>query len=154
MEIAPDRSMGAVLVRAFLFFSAAFIAVFAAAFFLLGVWRQNAGAPNESVLESAALAAYTLLVTAVPAAFGFAIVTSPWSLFRELRSAAVAWLSAVGGAATSVVQLTGLAGVFFWVPLPGGPIGAAFRLLLPGAAAGALALLAARFLRPAAPTAR
>lgn len=45
MEIAPDRSMGAVLVRAFLFFCAGFIAAYALAFLVFGIWRRNGGAP-------------------------------------------------------------------------------------------------------------
>jgi hypothetical protein len=51
--------------------------------------------------------------------------------------------------ATYLAQLTGVAGWLNRIPIPGaaGPIGAAFRALLPGAAAGLLALAAARLLR-------
>jgi len=141
--------MGAVLVRAFLFFAAGFVVSYLVSVLVFGVWGKRAGAPTENLLESAALTAYMLLVTAVPTAFGFAIVTSPWPWFRELRLAHVAWLAAAAGVATYVAQLTGLVAVFFFVPVPAGfgPIGAAIRLLLPGFAAGALALVAAKLLR-------
>jgi hypothetical protein len=141
--------MGAVLVRAFLFFAAGFIAAYAVSFAAFGLWRGSPGTAGEGLLGNAALAAYVLLVTAVPAAFGFAIVTSPWTSFRELRPAHVAGLAAAAGVAIYVAQVTGAVAVLFWIPLPAalGPIGAALRLLFPGAAAGLLALAAARLLR-------
>lgn len=147
--------MGAVLVRAFLFFAAGFVLAYAVSALAFGVWRQKGAAANESILENAAVLAYMLLLTAVPTAFGFAIVTSPWPWFRELRPAHVAWLAAAAGVATYLAQLTGLVAVLFFIPVPGGfgPIGAAIRLLLPGFAAGALALVVAKLLRlaPAPP---
>ncbi|HEY2796559.1 MAG TPA: hypothetical protein VGK26_01605 [Thermoanaerobaculia bacterium] len=145
----PDRSMGAVLVRAFLFFSAGFVGVFVLAYAVLGIWRGGGASANGSVLGDAAIAAYVFLVTAIPAAFGFAIVVSPWPAFRDQALRRVAWLSAAGGVATYLAQATGVAGWLYWIPIPGaaGPIGAAFRVLLPGAAVGLLALAAASLLR-------
>lgn len=141
--------MGAVLVRAFLYFAAAFVAIYALSFLVFGIWRKSPAAPGAGFLETAALAAYVLMVTAVPAAFGFAIVTSPWPAFRNLAPSRVAWLSAAGGAATYLARLTGIDAVLFRIPLPGGlgPIGAALRLLLPGIASGVLMLGAALLLR-------
>jgi hypothetical protein len=149
VSVPPDRSMGAVLVRAFLFFAAGFVLAYAVSSLAFGVWRRNAGAANESLLENAAVTAYMLLVTAVPTAFGFAIVTSPWPRFRELRPAHVAWLAVAAGVVTYAAQLTGLVAVLYFIPVPAGfgPIGAAIRLLLPGIAAGGIALAAARLLR-------
>ena len=146
--------MGAVMVRAFLFFSAGFIAAYALAFLAFGIWRGNAGAgvPNGSFLENAAIASYVLLVTTVPAAFGFAIVTSPWLVFRNLEQARVAWLALAGGVATYLAQLTGIVAVLFRIPLPAwlGPINAALRLLFPGMAVGLIVLAAVRITRRAA----
>ncbi|HEY4231361.1 MAG TPA: hypothetical protein VGO79_14420 [Thermoanaerobaculia bacterium] len=152
----PDRSLGAVLVRAFLFCSAGYVAVYALGYTFAGVWRGGGAAPGGSLLGSAAIAAYVFLVTAVPAAFGFALVTSPWSAFRDLSPRAVAGISAAGGVVACLAQLTGLAAWLYWIPLPGflGPIGAALRMLLPGMAVGVVALVAlraARLLRPISP---
>ena len=134
--------MGAVLVRCFLSFGTGYLAAFALAFIVFGAWRQGGGAPGQSLLEAAALAAYALFVTAAPAAFGFGIATSPWTWWRDLPTRRVAWLSATAGVATYVAQLTGLAVFLFWIPLPSGlgAVGSALRLLLPGLAAGLVAL--------------
>jgi hypothetical protein len=151
VEIPPDRSMGAVLVRAFLFFSIGFVAAYMVSAFVFGIWRKGGAAANGTLIENAAFTAYVLLVTAVPAAFGFAVVTSPWPAFRELSSRAVAWISGAGGVATYFAQLTGVAAVLYVVPLPAalGPIGAALRMLLPGMGAGAAAMFAIAFVRAA-----
>jgi hypothetical protein len=148
----PDRSMGAILVRAFLFFSIGFVAVYALSYTIFGIWRPGRVASNGTLLENAAIAAYLFLVTAIPAAFGFAVVTSPWAAFRDLPPRRVAWLSAAGGVATYAAQLTGVAGFLYFIPLPGalGPIGTALRMLFPGMAAGIAALFAARLLAPKA----
>ena len=152
----PDRSLSAVLVRAFLFCSAGYVVVYALGYTFAGLWRGGGASPGGTLLGNAAIAAYVFLVTAIPAAFGFAVVTSPWSAFRDLSPRAVAGISAAGGVAAGLAQLTGLAGLLSWVPLPGflGPIGAALRMLLPGLAVGIVALAAlgaARLLRPASP---
>ena len=137
-----DRSMGAVLVRCFLFFGAGYLAAFALAFVAFGAWRQGGRAPGQGLLEAAALAAYALFVTAAPAAFGFGIATSPWIWWRELPTPRVAWLSTAAGVVTYVAQLTGLAVILFWIPLPSGlgAVGSALRLLVPGLAAGLVTL--------------
>ena len=146
----PDRSMSAVLVRAFLFSAVGYVVTYALAYGVLGIWRGGGGSPNGTLLGNAAIAAYVLLVTAVPAAFGFALVTSPWPVFRDQSPGRVAWISAAGGAAACLAQLSGIAGLLYGIPLPAalGPIGAALRLLVPGMAVGVVALLAARLLRP------
>ncbi len=142
--------MSAVLVRAFLFGAVGYVVTYALAYGVLGIWRGGGASPNGTLLGNAAIAAYVLLVTAVPAAFGFALVTSPWPAFRDQSPGRVAWMSAAGGAAACLAQLTGIAGLLYWIPLPAalGPIGAALRLLVPGMAVGVAALLAARLLRP------
>src|SRR6476646_4420203 len=104
----PDRSLGGVLVRGFLFFAVAYVAAFAAAWAVAGVWRANASIRDGSSLETAAYAAYVLFVTAVPTAFGFALVTSVWPFFRALSARQVAWLAAGGGIATYLAQATGV----------------------------------------------
>jgi hypothetical protein len=86
-----------------------------------------------------------LFVTAVPAAGGFAIVTSPWPSWRNLGGSRVAWVSVLGGVVAYFVQLTGLAGILLLIPVPAGfgALGAALRLLFPGIAVGLLALVGA-----------
>jgi hypothetical protein len=152
----PDRSMGAVLVRAFLFCSAGDVVVYALGYTLAGIWRGGGSSGGGGFLGNAAIAAYVFLVTAIPAAFGFALVTSPWTAFRDLSPRGVAGISATAGVVAGLAQLTGLAGWLYGIPLPGflGPIGAALRMLLPGMAVGVVALAAlraARLLRPATP---
>lgn len=143
--------MGAVVARSFLFFAAGFLLAFAAAFLILGLGRKSAGAPDESLWVNAATAAYLLLVTAVPPAGGFGLVTSPFAAWRSLSPALVAGISAAAGAVTDLVGSTGLAGFLLWIPLPfgSGPIGIALRLMIPGAALGLIAVAAARFLTTA-----
>jgi hypothetical protein len=147
--------MSAVLVRAFLFFLAGHVAAYALAYTVLGIWRGNGASPSGGLFGNAAIAAYVFLVTAVPAAFGFALVTSPWPAFRDQSPGRVAWISAAGGGVACLAQLTGVATtltlILFVIPTPGAlaPIGAALRMLVPGMAVGAVALLAARLLRRA-----
>jgi len=145
----PDRSISSVLVRAFLFAAVGYLLVYAVGYTVVGIWRRSGGSPNGGLLGNAALAAYVFLVTAVPAAFGFAVVTSPWPSFRDLSPRVVALVSAAGGAATCLAQVTGIAGWLNWIPLPGvvGPIGAALRTLLPGIAVGVVALVGLRAVR-------
>jgi len=143
----PDRPMGAVLVRAFLFFAAGFLAAFVVTFVVFRIGRRESGAVERSLLDDAAVAAYVLLVTAVPAAAGFAIVTSPWPSWRSLSGARAGWLSAAGGVLTYAAHWTGLADVVLRIPLPAGPLSASLRVLLPGLAVGVLALAAVRLLR-------
>ena len=150
----PDRSLGAVLVRAFLFCSTGYVVVYALGYTFAGLWRGGGASPGGGLVGNAAIAAYVFLVTAIPAAFGFAVATSPWSAFRDLSPRAVAGISVAGGVAACLAQVTGLAAWLYWIPLPGflGPIGAALRMLLPGVAVGVVtlaALRAARLLRPA-----
>jgi hypothetical protein len=145
--------MAAQLVRAFLFFAGGFVGAYAASVLVFGIWRRNVSAPDGSFLEDAAMGAYVLLVTAVPAAFGFAIVTSPWTAWRNLRPRRSAWISVAGGVLTCLGQVTGLAWLLLLIPLPGGfgAVGAALRLLLPGIAAGAAAVAVVWLLRLAPP---
>jgi hypothetical protein len=147
-----------VLVASFVGFVAGFAAASALAFAALGIWRRNAGAPGEPFAENAAMAGYMLVVTGIPAAAGFALVTSPWRVWRSAPTRNRIWLSAAGGLAAYLAQLTGIAWLLLHVPLPGGsgPIGAAFRLFLPGIVAGlaAVALVSLFLRRPAGPTAR
>jgi hypothetical protein len=149
-----DRSMSAVLVRAFLFGAVGYVVTYALAYTVLGIWRGGGASAGGGLFGNAAIAAYVLLVTAVPAAFGFAIVTSPWPAFRDQSPGRVAWMSAAGGAAACLAQLTGVAGtltlILFVIPMPGAlaPIGAALRMIVPGIAVGVVALVAARLLRP------
>jgi hypothetical protein len=149
-DVVGDDSLSAVLVRAFLFCAAAYIASFALASLLVGMGRGGADAAGAGVLERATWTAYLLLVSAVPAAFGFALVTSVFPAFRALSPARVAWIAAAGGVVVYVVQTTGLGGFLYWIPLPlPGRIGAAVRLLLPGIAVGAAAVFAIAFARAA-----
>jgi len=147
---APDRSLSAVLVRAFLFCAAAYIASFALASLVLGMGRGGGDAAGPSLLERATWTAYLLLVSAVPAAFGFAVATSIFPSFRALAPSRVAGIAAAGGVAVWLLQTTGLAGFLYWIPLPlPGPIGAAVRMLLPGIAVGAAAIFVIAFVRAA-----
>jgi magnesium-transporting ATPase (P-type) len=148
MSVAPDRPAGDVFVRSFVGFVAGYVAAFALAFFVFGIWRRNADAPDENFTENAAMAAYMLFVTAVPAAAAFALVTCPWRSWRSLRAGHGTWLSVAAALATCVAQLTGLASVLMFLPLPRGfgAIMAAIRLILPGVAAGLVSLAVASLL--------
>jgi hypothetical protein len=151
MSDAPDRPVGDVLVGSFVSFVAGYVAAFVLALLVFGVWRRNAGASDENLLENAAMAGYMLFVTAVPAAAGFALVTSPWRSWRSLPTRLRVWLGVGGGVAAYVAQATGIATLLLFIPLPGGfgAIGAGFRIILPGLVAGLAVLALVSLLRRA-----
>ena len=138
-------------VRSALFYLAGFGAAAVLAAVLLGAGRQGAGAPDENVAENLAMGAWILGVTSLPAAGGFAAVACASRAWRALRVRAALPLAAACGALGYVGWLTGIgvaAGLV--VPFPLGALGAALRLVLPGALLGVLAIGAAAALRSAA----
>jgi len=133
--------------RSALFYLAGFVAGAALAALLLGAERQRAGAPDENFIENAAMAAWILGVTMLPAAAGFAAVTCVSRGWRGLRALTAAAIASLCGALGYLAYLTGL-GAFagLVVPFPLGALGVALRLVLPGALLGLLALGVARAL--------
>ena len=149
MPEVADRPAGDVLVGSFVAFVAGYVAAFVLSVLVFGIWRRNAGAPEENLLENAATAGYMLFVTAVPAAAGFALVTSPWRSWRSLPTRRRVWLGVAGGVAAYLAQATGVATLLLFLPLPGGfgAIAAAFRIILPGLLTGLAVLALVSFLR-------
>jgi hypothetical protein len=136
---------------AFLRSGAGFVAGFALAaaiaFVVFGAGRRGASAPDEDVAENLATAAYLLLVTSLPAAAGFAAVACASRAWRELRPSTAMWIGLACGFLGYAAVLTGLGGLTGRVlPFPLGALGAALRLVVPGALLGLLALGAARAL--------
>ena len=134
--------MGALLVRSFLFFAAGYLAAFLLAVLLFHVGRKQAVAADARFVDELYLGAYMLFVMGAPPAGAFAIVTSPWPAWRHARPIAAAWLSIAAGFVTYGAQLTGAVNALMFLPLPPGFVwlAAALRVLLPGIAAGLLAL--------------
>jgi hypothetical protein len=150
MMTPPERTSGSMLVRSFCFFAAGYLGAFALALLLFHVGRKNPAAPDEPLAGNLALGAYMLFVLGAPPAGAFAIVTSPWPAWARARPIHAAWLSIAAGFATYAAQLTGAVNLLVLVPLPAGFgwLAAALRVLLPGIAAGLLALAIAFFIRP------
>lgn len=142
METSPDRSTGEALVSAFLLFASGYLGAFALAFLLFHAGRRGAGGPAEPLADDLALGAYMLFVTGAPPAGAFAIVTSPWPAWTRASRARTRWLSAGAGFATYAAQLTGAVDELRFLRLPPDLVwlAAALRVLLPGIAAGLLAL--------------
>jgi hypothetical protein len=137
-------------VRSVLFYLAGFAAAAVLAALLLGAGRQRAGAADENFAENLAMGAWILGVTSLPAAAGFAAVACASRAWRALRVRMALPVAAACGALGYAGWLTGVgvaAGLV--VPFPLGALGAALRLVLPGALLGLLAIGAAA-LRPAA----
>jgi len=133
----------------FYFAGFALAAVLAALF--LGVGRPTAP-PPQPALENAAMAAWIVVATSLPAAAGFAAVACVSRGWRALRARAAAPIAAVCGALGYAGWLTGIgAAAGLVVPFPLGALGMALRLVLPGALLGLLALGAARVLRVVPP---
>ena len=141
---------GVVLVRSAGFYLAGFAAAAVLSFFLLGVERRGAGAPDEKLGENAATAAYVFAATSLPAAAGFAAVACLSRGWRSLRLAVASAIAAACGAFGYLAYLTGLGGAagFFAIPAGLGAAGIVLRLVLPGAVLGVLAAGAARAMRP------
>src|SRR6478735_7392803 len=127
---------GVVLVRSAGFYLAGFAAAAVLSFFLLGVERRGAGAPDERLGENAATAAYVFAATSLPAAAGFAAVACLSRGWRSLRLAGAS--AAACGAFGYLAYLTGLGGAagFFAIPAGLGAAGIVLRLVLPGAVLG------------------
>jgi hypothetical protein len=133
--------------RSALFYLCGFAGAAVLAAFLLGVGRPRT-APPDAALDNAAMAAWMLAITSLPAAGGFAAVACVARAWRSLRARAVAPISAACGALGYVGWLTGLGvAAGFAIPFPLGALGAALRLVLPGALLGAAALGVARAMR-------
>jgi len=134
--------MGVLLARSFLFFAAGYLAAFLLAVLLFHVGRRQAVAADTRFVDELYLAATMLFVMGAPPAGAFAIVTSPWPAWGNARPIPVAWLSAAAGFVTYGAQLTGAVDALMFLPLPPGPLwlAAALRVLLPGIAAGLVAL--------------
>ena len=135
--------------RSFCFFAAGYLGAFVLALLLFHVGRKNPAAPDEPLAENLALGAYMLFVMGAPPAGAFAIVTSPWPAWTRARPIHVAWLSIAAGFATYAAQLTGEVNLLMFIPLPAGLgwLAAALRVLLPGIAAGLVALAVAYLIR-------
>ena len=133
--------------RSALFYLAGFGLAAVLAALLLGVGRPTAP-PPQPALENAAMVAWMLGATSLPAAAGFAAVACASRGWRALRARAAAPIAAVCGVLGYAAWLTGI-GVAsgLVVPFPLGALGMALRLVLPGALLGLLALGAARVLR-------
>lgn len=137
------------LVRSFCFFAAGYLAAFVFAFLLFHVGRESPAAPDEPLAGNVTLGAYMLFVMGTPPAGAFAIVTSPWPSWTRARPNHVAWLSIAAGFATYAAQLTGAVNLLMLIPLPAGFgwLAAALWVLLPGIAAGLVALAIASLYR-------
>jgi hypothetical protein len=119
------------------------------AFVVFGAGHRAAGVADENPAESLAVAFYLLGVTSIPSAAGFAAVTSPSKRWRELPARRALSIAAAGGFVCYAALLTGIAGISAVVaPFPLGAIGAAIRLVVPGALLGLLAVGAAFTLGP------
>ncbi len=153
METSPDRSPGEALVSAFLLFAAGYLGAFALAFLLFHARRRGAGGPAEPLADDLALGAYMLFAMGAPPTGAFAIVTAPWPAWTRAPRARTRWLSAGAGFATYAAQLTGAGSTLLYRAIPAGlgPFAPALRVLLPGIAAGlvALALAIVRLALPA-----
>jgi hypothetical protein len=142
-------------VRSALFYLAGFAAAAVLAAVLLGVGREHAAPGGDgNVAGSLAMGAWILGATSLPAAAGFAAVACVSRAWRGLPLRSTLAIGAGCGALGYAGWLTGIgiaAGLV--VPFPLGALGAALRLVVPGALLGVLAIAAAAALRvpPARP---
>ena len=90
-----------------------------------------------------------LFVMGAPPAGAFAIVTSPWPAWTRASRARTRWLSAGAGFATYAAQLTGAASTLLYLAMPAGlgTFAPALGVILPGVAAGLIALAIVRLAR-------
>jgi len=134
--------------RSALFYLCGFAAAAVLAALLLGVGRPRT-APPGTALDDAATAAWMLVISSLPGAAGFAAVACASRAWRALKATTVAAIAAASGALGYAGWLTGLGvAAGFAIPFPLGALGAALRLVVPGALLGAAAVGAARAFTP------
>lgn len=151
----PHRSTRRTFFSSSGFFAIAFIATGCITFALFALNQDHRVEPSKTGGADVAIASYLLFVGALPAALGFALVTTASHTFRDPRFNRRVLVSAVAGALSYLAQLSGLAHVvaYYAVPHDLGVLTVALYLLFPGLVAGLLALAFIRTFRvgPAAP---